>query len=83
MSTRTNKTEQFNIQFLGMKFNSTNPGKTTIIILIMLLVFFLALVVLLKAYILPAMATIGGTKAIGLVATKTSILKRWIWGRSP
>jgi hypothetical protein len=77
------KPEQFNIQFLGMKFNSINPGRKTITILIILLVFFLTLVLLLKAYALPAIATIGNTKAAGAITAKTSFIRKWIKGRWP
>ena len=83
MNTSSNKSEQFNIQFLGMKFNSTNPGKRTITILVILLIFFLALVLLLKAYVLPAVATFGGAKAIGVVASKKLAFRKWFGGRSP
>lgn len=40
--------EEILISFLGMKFQSINPGKRTLIILGMLLIFFLVLVVVAK-----------------------------------
>ncbi|MCD2424383.1 hypothetical protein LQ567_16505 [Niabella pedocola] len=51
------KNENIKIKFLGMTFESTNSGRTTILILAMILIFFLALVTLLCLFkALPANA---------------------------
>jgi ABC-type enterochelin transport system permease subunit len=82
MNACRDKAEEFSIQFLGMKFSSTNPGKKTIFILFILLIFFLVLVLLLKAYVLPVLA-IGSIKALYLGIAKTAVTKNWFDGRSP
>lgn len=83
MSTKISQQEQFNIQFLGMKFNSINPGKKTITILAILLAFFLILVILLKMYVLPAVAAVGVKGVTTKVITKLAGLRKTLGIRSP
>ncbi len=83
MNKQTNKPEQFTINFMGMKFEFINPGKTTIIILITLLIFFVVLVVLLKMYILPGIAAMGSKKILSLIPSKFSSLIKHLKGRAP
>ncbi len=83
MCLANNKSEQLDIRFLGMKFNSVNPGKKTIIILLILLVFFLISMVLLKSYVSPIVTTLGSAKAIIKGVSKASVLKKLIFDKSP
>ena len=83
MNKQSSKSEQFTINFLGMKFEFNNPGKTTIIILIILLIFFVAVVVLLKMYILPLATVLSSKKILSSIPEKGSSLIKLLKGRAP
>ena len=83
MNKQSSKPEQFTINFLGMKFEFTNPGRTTIIILIILLIFFVAVVALLKMYILPLITITGSKKILSSIPVKISSLIKLLKGRAP
>ena len=83
MNKQSSKPEQFTINFLGMKFEFTNPGRTTIIILIILLIFFVAVVALLKMYILPLITITGSKKILSSISVKVSSLIKLLKGRAP
>jgi len=83
VSNTVKKSEEFSIQFFGMKFNAVNPGIKTIILLVILLAFFLTIAFVLKAYILSAVVSAGGAKAVNLLVTKGDKMLKWLSGMSP
>ncbi len=77
------ETEQFAFNFWGIKAESSNPGWRTIFILIILLIFFLALILILKEYVLPGIALIQSKNIIAVIGSKLSEASRFFKIRSP
>jgi hypothetical protein len=83
MRQSSSKSEQFSIAFLGLKFDCINPGTKTIAILLILLVFFVAMVLLLKIYVVPIIGGVWGKGFIKLIGSKIGFLSQLKSSRSP
>jgi hypothetical protein len=79
----SNKTEKFNINVWGIKVESSNPGTKTIVMVVVILIFIVVLAVLLKAYIVPILASLGSKKILSSAQGKISSLIQLFKGRSP
>ncbi len=73
-----NNVESFTINIWGLKFQSTNPGKKTIILLVIILIFILVIAALLKWYLLPFIATVKGKSVMTVVLKKFAYLANLI-----
>jgi hypothetical protein len=62
--------ESFSIHCWGMKIDTANPGRRTVLMLVLLLVFFLLLAWLLKGYVLPLLALTSSKSSLSLLVKK-------------
>lgn len=71
MSTKNNK-ESFELNFLGFKLKSENPGPKTILTVVIILAFLAIMIWELKVYVLPGIATTQSKTVISAVSKKVS-----------